>query len=167
MAFASKMAACLPTCRPAPPMAFVAIPTATSGPPPDGPAKASTVYTSSRPTARSSAKFIFLKRAPTSASAALRKIVSSWPPASLSTPSTSTPKAPNCPDDGLSPVALHSHSWLCSTAHVAAGFSPPSALQAQWHSQRRVATAKENDYTSPHFRTQRSNQQTIWPDVGP
>jgi gluconolactonase len=67
----------------------------------DGREKATTACTSSPRTQRSSAKFIFPRAARTSASAAPRKTVSSWPPASLSTPCTWGPKARRRPDDAI------------------------------------------------------------------
>src|SRR5271170_2468458 len=65
-------------------MAFAAMWTLMFGPLPGGPGKASTGYTSSPPTALSSERFIFLKRAPIFASVASREtLVHDFEPVSL------------------------------------------------------------------------------------
>src|SRR5713226_3623835 len=95
------MAGCLRTCRRAHPMASVATWTATFGPLTDGREKATTACMFSRPTASSLARFIFRKRAQTSALAAPKETDCSWPQANLSTPCTSRPRAPRCLDKAL------------------------------------------------------------------
>src|SRR5205823_9244198 len=72
--------------------------TATFGPLPGGLARVLTECTCSRPMASSSAEFISRKPAQIFVSGAPRKTACSWLPVSLSTHSTSTPRARKRPD---------------------------------------------------------------------
>src|SRR5213080_725965 len=77
------MAACLPTWRRGLPTASGATWMATCGRPRDGREKATTACTFSLPTARSSARFIFQKRARIFVSAEARRTAYSWRQANL------------------------------------------------------------------------------------
>src|ERR1700691_6803816 len=87
------MAGCLSTCRRGHPMAFVVIPTATSGPPPDGREKTTTGCMYLRRMALSSAEFIFRKRARIFVAGAQRETDCSWLRAGLFMQCTWMPRA--------------------------------------------------------------------------
>src|SRR5215467_12007463 len=106
------MAACLLTYHQDPPTAFAAMLMGMYGVRQAGDRTALTACTCLRPTASASERSICRKFVPTFVSAASRGTASSWPPASLSTLSTSTPKERTYSELHYC-ANRHSHSKRC------------------------------------------------------